>query len=461
MYYTFTYPRDKFDEAELDKQIIRKLILKHQQYVGRIVRNTKYYKAQHKIVESDRTIKIVHNHARDISDIAVGFFMGSPIRYSNTGNADINPLLIAFDNAGADDADMDNACNASVCGIAYEYIYPKKDTTTLTIKTLDAEHTFMVKDCSIEENELFAVYYYPKKDDVNDKLVWCANIYTEHYKYEMEIEDTDAVQNVIEEPEEHHMGAIPVNEIFNNKYGIGDFEQQISIIDAYNALMSDRVEDKEQFVDAILMLYGGQLADEADYDDNTNDDTAQEKAYRQLKKKKLLELPPDAKAEYLTRTFDENGIEVLRKALKEDIYNLSHVPNLADENFAGNSSGVAMEYKLLGLEMLAKTKERYYRRALRKRIRLFCNYLGLQQIMIDANSIVPVFTRGLPKNLVEIAQTINNLKDTVSQKTLISMLPFVEDPDNELAAVQEEQSKKMLQQKELFITNMNEQPYEE
>ena len=201
--------------------------------------------------------------------------------------------------------------------------------------------------------------------------------------------------------------------------------------------------------------------DEEDYDENTNDDTAQEKAYRQLKKKKLLELPPDAKAEYLTRTFDENGIEVLRKALKNDIYNLSHVPNLSDENFAGNSSGVAMEYKLLGLEMLTKTKQRYYRKALKKRIRLFCNYLGLQKIMIDANSIVPVFTRGLPRNLVEMAQTIANLKDMVSQRTLIGMLPFVEDPDNELAAVREEQSQKMQQQKELFMTNMNEQPEEE
>ena len=459
--YTFTYPRDKFNENKLDKQIIRKLIIKHQSYVSKIVRNRKYYEAEHTILESDHTTKIVHNHAKDISDIAAWYFMGNPIKYDNTGDADIEPLLVAFDNAGADDADADNAINASICGVAYEYIYPIKDTTTLTIKTLDSEHTFIVKDDSIEENELFAVYYYPKKDDVNDKLGWYANIYTAHYKYEMVIENTESTQGVKERPEEHNMGEIPVIEIRNNKQGIGDFEQQIGIIDAYNSLMSDRVEDKDQFVDAILMLYGGQLADEEDYDENTNDDTAQEKAYRQLKKKKLLELPPDAKAEYLTRTFDENGIEVLRKALKNDIYNLSQVPNLSDENFAGNSSGVAMEYKLLGLEMLTKTKQRYYRKALKKRIRLFCNYLGLQKIMIDANSIVPVFTRGLPRNLVEMAQTIANLKDMVSQRTLIGMLPFVEDPDKELAAVQEEQSKKVQQQKELFMTNMNEQPEEE
>ena len=50
-----------------------------------------------------------------------------------------------------------------------------------------------------------------------------------------------------------------------------------------------------------------------------------------LKENGLLELPLDAKAEYIARTFDESGMEVLRKAIKEDIYTFSHVPNLTDE----------------------------------------------------------------------------------------------------------------------------------
>ena len=37
---------------------------------------------------------------------------------------------------------------------------------------------------------------------------------------------------------------------------------QIPLIDAYNALMSDRVTDKEQFIDAILAIYGTLLADD-------------------------------------------------------------------------------------------------------------------------------------------------------------------------------------------------------
>lgn len=459
--YTFTYPREKFDELNLDKQLIRKLMLKHQAYAEKFIKNKNYYLGNHSVLESDAKIKTVYNHAKDISDVAVGYFMGNPIKYTNTGDADIEPLLIAFDKAGVDDTDNDNAINASICGVAYEYVYPLEDDTTLTVKSLEPEHTFIVRDDTIEENELFSVYYYAKKDDAEDKRVWCAIVHTEHYKYELNIDDVETTQMFTEEPVEHNMGGIPIVEILNNKDGIGDFEQQITIIDAYNTLMSDRIEDKEQFVDAILLLYGGSLADDEDYQEGDTEDTQSERAYRALRRKKLLELPEDARAEYLTRSFDESGIEVLRKALKEDIYNLSHVPNLTDENFVGNSSGVAMEYKLLGLEMLTKTKQRYYRKALRKRIRLFCNYLGLQAINVDANSIVPEFTRGLPKNITEIAQTIANIKDIVSQRTLLGMLPFVEDPDKEIEVVKEEQAERMQQQKEMFMTDLNTEPGDE
>lgn len=54
--------------------------------------------------------------------------------------------------------------------------------------------------------------------------------------------------------QQHYFGAVPVTEFWNNEEQQGDFEQQISLIDAYNVLMSDRVNDKEQLVDAILKI---------------------------------------------------------------------------------------------------------------------------------------------------------------------------------------------------------------
>ena len=117
------------------------------------------------------------------------------------------------------------------------------------------------------------------------------------------------------------MGTIPVIEYQNNKFRIGDYEQQISLIDAYNSLMGNRVNDKEQAIESILVLYGAQLAD--------TEEEARE-AMQILREEGLLEMPADAKGEFLSNTLDENSVEVLRKALKEDIYTFSHVPNRTD-----------------------------------------------------------------------------------------------------------------------------------
>ena len=78
-----------------------------------------------------------------------------------------------------------------------------------------------------------------------------------------------------------------------------------------------------------------------------------------------MELPSDARSEYLTRTFDENAVETLKRSIKEDIYSLSHVPNLTDENFAGNSSGIAIQYKLLALRPSQRQKRDITRKGLK------------------------------------------------------------------------------------------------
>lgn len=191
-----------------------------------------------------------------------------------------------------------------------------------------------------------------------------------------------------------------------------------------------------------------------------DDEEETTEAQKQLRENKLLELPADAKAEYLSRQMDESGAEVLRKAIKEDIYNFSHVPNFMDENFAGNVSGVAMEYKLLGLEMITKVKERQYKKGLRKRIRLYCNFLKMKAILMEAGSIVATFSRALPKNLQELAQIVQNLKDSVSARTLLKLLPFVEDPDYEIEEVEKQKEEDVRRQQELFSQGANTPPDE-
>ena len=440
MYQILTYPREGYDETALNKELIYKLIQKHTQEHQRLKKLKSYYMGEHAILKHERrnknapNFKTVANHAKDIADTATGYFMGNAIKYNNTAEGDLEPLLVAFDGAEIDQVDAQNALNMSIYGRAYEYIYAKEGLTELDSTSVDPENVFLVYDDSIERKALFAVYYYEIKDDTKNATKYQAEVFTQNLHYHIVLRDSSTGTTQNEQVEPHNLGQVPIIEYRNNHFAIGDYEQQISLIDAYNSLMGNRVNDKEQAVESILVLYGAQLAD--------NLEDARE-AMRILAEEGLLELPTDAKADFLKNALDENATEILRKALKEDIYTFSHVPNLTDENFAGNSSGVAMEFKLLGLEMITKTKEANYKRGIRQRISIFAHYLGMQQIALEAHSIVPQFSRGLPKNLLELSQVINNLEGKVSLRQLISLLPFVEDPDAELEELEEEKEKNM------------------
>jgi len=458
--YTFTYSAEAYDESNLDKKKILTLILKHQKEAERILNNLDYYLGKHAIdkrakKENLANNKIMVNHARDISDTATGYFLASPITYatSDESKKDLDKLTDAFDQANTDDVDHDNALDMSRCGVAYEYVYVKENESILACRNLEPMNTFLVYDDTIEQNPLFGVYYYLSKDDTTDKGKYIATVCTKNYIYRFVIlNDAAASQPPNEAPEDHFLGDIPIIEYRNNKDCIGDFEQQKSLIDAYNTLMSDRINDKEQFLEALLVIYGAVLGD---------DEKETKKAAKELKDSGILELPDtNAKAEYITRQFDEAGVEILKKAFKDDIYTMSHVPNLTDENFVGNSSGVAMEYKLLGLEMITRTKERYYTKGLKQRIKLFCNYLNIKALSLNPAAIMPNYSRGLPKNMLELSQMIVNLKGTVSAKTLISQLDFVEDPDGELEEVKKENEESAKLQQSIFANNENIPPKE-
>lgn len=447
--HVFTMPAEKWDELNPDKQAIRHLILKHRAGVARLQKLKKYYEGKHEILsDKERDIKLVCNHAKDISDTASGYFIGNPVSYNSKN--DITVLTEALELAGADEADGDNGLDLSIYGRVYEYIYTKPGQTEMAIKNLRPENTFIVYDDTIEENELFGVYYYARVDSTDQtNTVFIATILTQNYKYVMNIEDTDGPQAFIEIPEAHYKGEVPIIEYLNNKLAIGDFELQIPLIDAYNALMSDRITDKEQFIDSILAIYGTLLSDEDD--EQEGDGKGGDKAMKSLKKKKYIEMPDGSKAEYLIRTFDETGVEILKKAIEQDIHKFSHIPCMTDEAFGGNVSGVAMEFKLLGMENITKIKTRYYKKGLRKRLRIFCNYLSTyRSINIDPVGITPTFTRAMPKNLLEISQIVANLWGKVGKKTLLSQIPFVEDPEEELKTIEKEAAEALEQQQKAF-----------
>lgn len=432
------------NENNINELVLTGLLKEHEKEVARYKKLEDYYNGNQDILirkREDVNNRLVINHAEYITDFATAYFMGNPIKYTfpdeETKDSD-DRLIKALKIANIDQVDTELSRDISKFGVGYELIYQDRNGNTRSVNSSPL-NTFVVVDDSVEENKLLGVQYYPSYDDNGKEKYKAVNVYTNtgkvfRYKLKNTILEYDS-------EESHAFKDVPIIEYWNKSNVKGDYESVIPIIDAYNKLQSDRINDKEQFVDALLAIYGMLTGDDSDEKLETA---------RELKRVGIIELGKDNKAEFITKTFQEADVEILKQSLVNDIHKISKVPNLTDENFAGNSSGVAMKYKLLGLEQLAQTKEGYYRIGVKERLRLYKDILNIQNIDIDVDEVEISFTRSLPVNEIEISQLITNLENKVSNQTLISQLPFVEDVKAEIERLEEQKKNSVISLQNTF-----------
>ena len=141
-------------------------------------------------------------------------------------------------------------------------------------------------------------------------------------------------------------------------------------------------------------------------------------------------------AKWLIKQVNDSYAQNNKNRLNQDIHKFSMIPDMQDKEFSGNSSGVALGYKLLALEQLAAQKEMYFKKAINQRLELMIDFHNLK---IKATDIQKVFTRNIPKNLVEAADTAQKLQGIVSHETILSTLPFIEDAKGELEKIKAEE----------------------
>ena len=400
-----------------------------------------YYEGRHDILlrepkrEADPCNNVVCNFAKYISDFAAGYLIGEPISYqSDTEN--IDDLIEWFKKSQTDVQDMDNAKYQSIYGVAYELVYMSSDDSpTPKTASIQPSQAFVIYNSTVELKPVAGVYYYEKHDPVTQLINGYAveaSTDKEYIRFEV-TKDYTIDGEVIRES--NPFGAVTLIEIYNNNEMQGDFEQEISLIDAYNCQQSNRVDDVENFVNSLMVLTGQTLG----YDQKEKNET-----YRAIKENGVIELSPESSLSFLTRQIDQSGNEVLRQSIADDIHKFSCVPSMTDKDFASNVSGVAMQYKLLGLNQIIKIKERYIKEGIRERIQLFNAILAIKgKKPVDIDNITITITHSLPKNLVEIAQVIGTLQGIASAETLLAQLPFVEDPEQEAEKAAEERKAAM------------------
>lgn len=357
-----------------------------------------------------------------------GYLAGEPVQYAaREGKTEgMEALRTALKKSAAANVDCELATDAAIYGRGVE-IYYADESAMPRLCQADARNAFVVYDNTIEHEPVYGVLIADKLNHQFEKVGQRITVMTDGWTihYERVGGETPAETD----RERHFFGHVPMAEYWNNQRERGDFESVMNLIDAYDALQSNRVNDKQQFTDALMVIYGATVEE---------DERAGRSLQQRLRETRTLEMPAsDARVEYLTKTLSESDTEVLKESLKKDIHKLSFVPDMTDEAFAGNLSGVAMEYKLFGLEQMTRSKERWFREGLLWRLKCLVYFLRLRgHDMPDAEDVEIMFSRSLPVNKLEVAQTLRAYEGMVPQEMLLSQIPFVENVQAAMEAME-------------------------
>ena len=365
--------------------------------------------------------KIVNPYASYITDTFTGYFLGEPITYTSKNEQLLARIdeLYNYNDEAAENAEL--AKDASIFGVAYELLYTDENAD-IRFKKIDAIKAIPIYDNTLEEDLLYFIRYYDNTDIMTNKTTTFVEVYSREWiRYYVDEYALEFVREV-----SHAFKGVPIIIYQNNEELLGDFENVISLIDAYDKITSDSVNDMEYFADCYLALYGMSGTEAEDI-------TA-------MKEQRVLLMETDARAEWLTKQINDTYVENLKNRIDTQIHKFSRCPALTDADFAANASGVAMKYKLMGLETATSKKERAFKKALQRRLELICNVYSVMGTDFDYREIQMNFTRNIPSNLVEMADVISKIGHLLSEETQISLLPIEINATDELQKKQAENS---------------------
>lgn len=418
-----------FDKGEeLTPQIVGKVIRKYQtSALPMLERANGYFEGRGQAIMSrtnpDPTRpnnRIVKNYCKTIVENFQGYLTGNPVSYSGADDADISSIQDVLDANDVVNADSEFLQDALVYGIAYELCYINEDSEK-KFKNVDARNVVPIYSNDLDEDLLYCVYFYPVQNwqDETAPEYWGVDVYTVDDIYHYQATNTFNDFTLLE-VEPHFFGEVPFVIFDLNKDSTPIFEPIVSLQDAYNALLSDEINDFAAFVDAYMVLKNL---------DATSEDLAEMKANR------TIIIDGESDVSYLTKNISDTQIQNLLDNINTSIHTVSNSPDFSSEEFnSGVSSGIALQFKLVGFNNIASNIEARFRKALQKRIELINRVLEL--VDTDACVVEISFKHNLPTSILDTVNMVNSLRGLVSDETLLAQIPFIKDVAAEVERIE-------------------------
>jgi SPP1 family phage portal protein len=389
--------------------------------------------------------KIPHGFLKEIVDQKLNYSLSKPVNINNADNIkevlDINEFIseIGFE--------------SSLKGVGWLFLnYNSKGK--LGYKIIKSEEIIPIYDTQYEDDLLQVIRYYSIQVLEGNQL---------KSRYKVELWDKEKVTYYVQnsdgnfildsliginptfhwsittyelnEPvsiEGNSWGIVPFIPLWNNPDHLTDLNPIKPHIDMFDKINSDFSNNLEDLQDSVMKLvnYGG-MTDRLD------------EFLEYLKKYKVLPLDSQGDAEYMTLDIPVEAKKTMLQSLRDSIFEFGQAVDL-NKVGDGNITNIVIKSRYSGLDLKANDFEKSITKFLKSVFEFVNIYLansGKQQD--DIKKIEITFNRSIIVNNNEIVDIAVKSKGIISDKTIISNHPWVNNADDELLQIDEERSKNL------------------
>lgn len=413
-------------DEELTSEKLQEFLDRHAARIPRYTKLMKMYKGDHPILHEDKKEmgkpdnRLVVNFAKYIVDTLNGYFIGNPVKtvHENKNVADKMKEIAKRNSQNDNNAELSKMC--SIYGHAYEFLYQDEEANT-RVTYLNPEGAFVIYDNSVAQEPLYGVRVLK---DANGRPYGTIYSRSDERDFYMMNQSELIIES---EAREHFFGDVPLIEYVENNERQSAFENVETLINAYDKALSEKANDVDYFADAYLSVLGVELDEET---------------IKNIRDNRVINLKSGDTnkivLEFLDKPNADATQENLINRLEQLIFQISMVANISDENF-GTSSGIALKYKLQPMENIALMKERKFNNGMIRRFKMMFSIptnFGVDRE--EYLNIDYVFTRNIPNNIVEEAETAEKLAGIASKRTQLSVLSVVDNVQDELDQIEKE-----------------------
>lgn len=391
--------------------------------------------------------KIILNYAQSVVRDIVGYTFGKDIEYvakEPEQSDNVRELTSILQFCDISLCDFTSALFSSICGIGYQCVLPSDDYDSKNPKNgvkigfLDPRNTFIVQSYELGNPVVLACTYYKTKSK------YYYTIYDKEYRTVYVSGGAFSKRNRVSR-ELHGLNGIPISVVENNHFLMGDFETALTIFDAINKVASDSVNDIENFVQSLLVFINASLGE-------TDDERQQVK--KDIKENRIIEIKSpkglQADAKYITQQLNPENSKAVKEYLEESLWKILGIPDRKTRGGGGGDTGDAVKLRdgWADIEVVARNKEKYFRKAKKEQLDIILGILKSINIMPDnliTRNIDIKFSRNKNDNIQTKTQAFSNLigTETITPEDALEMVDITTNVSEIIARGESYWSKKV------------------